>query len=189
MDPATSPKSYWPILKVFPNNRKVPCIPSLLHENKFIIDFKRKAEIFDINFCFINTCSYLRTTLTKKTHESLSKILSTSNGILKIVKNLDPNKAHSHNMISIWMVKLCDSSLCKPLELLFKSYLENGKFPLEWKRAIVVPANKKRYRKINNEIIFKNRTTGLKLTIFIHIKIYKIKTILFSGLHFPSSVV
>ena len=189
MDPATSPKSYWPILKVFPNNKKVPCIPPLLHENKFIIDFKRKAEIFDINFCFINTCSYLRTTLTKKTHESLSKILSTSNGILKIVKNLDPNKAHSHDMISIWMVKLCDSSLCKPLELLFKSYLENGKFPLEWKRAIVVPANKKRYRKINNEIIFKNRTTGLKLTIFIHIKIYKIKTILFSGLHFPSSVV
>ena len=42
---------------------------------------------------------------------------------------------------------------------------------------------------INNEIIFKNSTTDLKLAIFIHIKIYKIKTILVSGLHFPSSVV
>ena len=42
---------------------------------------------------------------------------------------------------------------------------------------------------INNEIIFKSSTTGLKLTIFIHIKTCKIKTILVSGLHFPLSVV
>ena len=42
---------------------------------------------------------------------------------------------------------------------------------------------------INNEIIFKNSMAGLKLTVFIHIKIYKMKTILALGLHFPSSVV
>ena len=42
---------------------------------------------------------------------------------------------------------------------------------------------------INNEIIFKNSSAGLKSTIFIHIKIYKIKTILVSELHFLSSVV
>ena len=41
------------------------------------------------------------------------------------------------------MVKLCDASLCKPLELIFKSCLESGKFPLEWKKANVVPAHKK----------------------------------------------
>ena len=41
------------------------------------------------------------------------------------------------------MVKLCDASLCKPLELIFKSCLESGKFPLEWKKANVVPAYKK----------------------------------------------
>ena len=46
-DPATSPKSYWSILKTFLNNKKIPCIPPLLHENKFIIDFRRKAEIFN----------------------------------------------------------------------------------------------------------------------------------------------
>ena len=44
-------------------------------------------------------------------------------------------------------------------------------------------------RNMDNEIIFKNSTTDLKLAIFIHIKIHKIKTILVSGLHFPSSVV
>ena len=48
LDPATSPKSYWSILKIFLNNKEIPCIPPLLHENKFIIDFRRKAEIFNI---------------------------------------------------------------------------------------------------------------------------------------------
>ena len=50
IDPAISLKSYWSILKIFLNNEKIPCIPPLLHENKFIIDFRRKAEIFNIFF-------------------------------------------------------------------------------------------------------------------------------------------
>ena len=46
-DPLTSPKTYWSIL----NNKKKPCIPLLFHENKFITDFKEKAELFNHFFC------------------------------------------------------------------------------------------------------------------------------------------
>ena len=64
-DPATTPKSYWSILKTFLNNKKLPCISPLLHENKFIIDFRSKAEIFNTFFAkqysLINTCSDLAT--------------------------------------------------------------------------------------------------------------------------------
>ena len=67
----------------------------------------------------------------KKTLETLLTIYFKSDDILKISKNFDPNKAQGHDMISIWMVKLCDASLCKPLELIFKSGLESRKFPLE----------------------------------------------------------
>ena len=141
-DPVTSPKSYWSILKTFLYNKKIPCIPPLLHENIFIIDFRRKAEIFNTFFVkqcsLINTSSVLLTTLTMKTRESLSTIRFTSDDILKIIRNLDPNKAHGHDMISIQMVKLFDASLCKPLEQIFKSCLESGKFLLEWKKANVV---------------------------------------------------
>ena len=42
---------------------------------------------------------------------------------------------------------------------------------------------------INNQIIFRSSTIDLKLAISINIKIYKIKTILVSGFHFPLSVV
>ena len=40
LDSKTSPKSYWSILKTFLNNKKIPYIPPLLHNGKFIMDFK-----------------------------------------------------------------------------------------------------------------------------------------------------
>ena len=45
-NPATSLKTYWSILKTFLNDKKIPCIPPLFHENKFITNFKEKAELF-----------------------------------------------------------------------------------------------------------------------------------------------
>lgn len=52
-------------------------------------------------------------------------------------------KAHGHVMISIWMVKSCDATLCNPLESIFKSCLESVKFSIKRKKANVVPAHKK----------------------------------------------
>ena len=46
LDPKTSQKSYWSILKTFLNNKKIPCIPRPLHQDKFVTDFKEKANIF-----------------------------------------------------------------------------------------------------------------------------------------------
>ena len=46
-------------------------------------------------------------------------------------------------MVSIGMIKIYDASICKHLELIFRSCLENGKFPTDWKKASVVPTNKK----------------------------------------------
>ena len=46
MDPTTSPKAYWSILKTVLNNKKIPCIPPIYHNNNCITDFKEKAQIF-----------------------------------------------------------------------------------------------------------------------------------------------
>ena len=93
---------------------------------------------------FSCTCSDLPTTLANKSNcGSPSRIGFKSDDILKVIKNLDPKKAHGHHMISIWMVKLCDAFFCKPLELIFKSFFENGKFRFEWKKANVIAADKK----------------------------------------------
>ena len=41
LDPQTSLKSYWSILKTFLNNKKIFCVPPLLYQDKFIIDLSR----------------------------------------------------------------------------------------------------------------------------------------------------
>ena len=46
-------------------------------------------------------------------------------------------------MISIRMIKICDTSICRPLKLIFQACLESGKFPNEWKKANVVQVHKK----------------------------------------------
>ena len=69
----TSPKSYWSILKTFVNNKKIPCIPPLFHNGKFIMDFNEKAKLFNDFFTrqcsLINNNSKLPSTLTKKTRQ------------------------------------------------------------------------------------------------------------------------
>ena len=46
-------------------------------------------------------------------------------------------------MISVRMFKICDNSFCKPLKLIFQSWLETRKFPSEWKKSNVAPVHKK----------------------------------------------
>ena len=50
LDPSTGPKMYWSILKTFLNNKKIPVILPIFHDNKYIIDFKQKGEIFNSHF-------------------------------------------------------------------------------------------------------------------------------------------
>ena len=134
-DPLTSPKTYWSILKTFLNNKKIPCIPPLFHENKFVTDFKEKAELF--NHFFVNQCSLLSnnsvlpTDLPQLINKCLDSIHFSSSDIAKIISHLDPNKAHGHDMLSIRMIKLCGNSICNPLSIIFNDCLNEGKFPHE----------------------------------------------------------
>ena len=152
MDSATSAKMYWSILKALLNNKEIPCIPPLFHEGKYVIDFKKKAELF--NSFFVKQCSIIQNssklpfTLNKKTNNSISSITFNRNDIAAIIRSLDPNKAHGYDMISIRMLKICDKSICKPLELIFQSCIKHGKFPNEWKMANVVPVHKKSDKQI-----------------------------------------
>ena len=50
-------KCYLYLLKIFLNNTKLPLIPPLFHTNRFISDFKHKAELF--NDIFSNQCSLI----------------------------------------------------------------------------------------------------------------------------------
>ena len=143
----SSPKTYWSVFKRFWNNKKIPCIPSLFYENKLVTDFREKAEIFNSFFAkqcsLINSDSSLPCEIIKKTNNSLYSVRFSTKDILQIINNLDSNKAHGHDEISIKMLQICGSSICRPLQIIYKSCLDRGKFPQEWKKANVAPVHKK----------------------------------------------
>ena len=49
--------------------------------------------------------------------------------IAKIIQNLDPNKAHGHDQISIRELKISGKTICKPLEYIYCDCLSTGIFP------------------------------------------------------------
>ena len=56
---------------------------------------------------------------------------------------MDPNKPHGHDTVNICMLKICGESISEHLEIIFKSCIEKGQFPNEWKKANVVSVHKK----------------------------------------------
>ena len=68
---------------------------------------------------------------------------SSQNNIVKIIQNLDSNKAYGHDNISIRMLKICGSSIFKLLAMIFKQCIETGVFRSEWKKAYSIPIHKK----------------------------------------------
>ena len=77
------------------------------------------------------------------TEERLSTFEIYPGDIIKIIRSLDPNKAHGHDEITIRIIKMCASSIAKPVAILFRNCLESECFPKEWKKANIVPVHKK----------------------------------------------
>ena len=72
------PKCYWSILKSFLNNKRIPCILPLIHNNQFVVDFTEKSGLLDSFFAkectHIETGTNLPTHILRRTNESLNTI-------------------------------------------------------------------------------------------------------------------
>ena len=62
------------------------------------------------------------------------------------------NEAYGYDSISTRMIKICDSSILKPLSIIFRNSLNSGIFPNNWKRSNIVPVHKKRKQAINTKL-------------------------------------
>ncbi|XP_065639303.1 uncharacterized protein LOC124809347 [Hydra vulgaris] len=58
------------------------------------------------------------------------------------LSELNVNKALGADGVSSYVLKKCQNSFCKPLELLFKKSLQEEQIPLIWKMANVTPLHK-----------------------------------------------
>ena len=56
-----------------------------------------------------------------KTNKRLFALNIEKDDILKVIRKLNVNKAHSHDEISIRMLKICDSVIIEPLSSIVKN--------------------------------------------------------------------
>ena len=146
-------KAYWSLLRRL---LKIPLIPPIFHENKFVTDVKGKAELFNSHFAtqcsLISNSSRLPSQIQYLIDNRLSSVSFSHDKIAKVIQNLDPNKAHGHDKISIRMLKAFGFSVYKPLEIIFNQCPETGVFPSEWKKGNIKKGDKqilKNYRLVS----------------------------------------
>ena len=94
---------------------------------------KYSTSFFAKQLFLINTNSDLPSQFSKKTHKLLLTIHFTSDDILKIIKNPEKNKTHDHDLISIWIIKICDPSIENTLQINLSIMFWQWK--IEWKKA------------------------------------------------------
>ena len=87
------------IALLYLNGKKIPCIPPIVHDNKFVTDFSKKADLLQRSI--IETTSVFLSSTNFITDQYLSDNEITKDDIKRIICKLDPNKDHCQDMISI----------------------------------------------------------------------------------------
>ena len=116
-------------------------------ENDFAIsDFTTKVNLFNNFFASQDSPVVNSSTLPNfsyKIQKGISNIEIKEDHVLLIIKNLNPNKVHEWDNVSIRMIQLCGKPIVKPLKYLYESSLTAGIFPEHWKKGNTIPVQKK----------------------------------------------
>ena len=163
-NPKTVLKTYWSIINKFLSNKKTPIIRPVLVNGELVSDFEQKANLF--NNYFASQCTPIKNgsklpNFSYKTEKILTSFDIKDDDILSIIKNLNVDKAHGWDQLSIRMIKTCGDAITFPLKLIFKSMINEGVFPDDWKETNVVPFHKK-----ESKNLIKNYRTISLLPIF-----------------------
>ena len=145
-NPDTSQKSYWKIINRVMNKCRAPKIPPLLINNRFILDCREKAKLF--NDYFSEQCkpiinSSILPIFNFLTEKRIDHLNIGNEEIITLIRNINPNKATGSDGISGQMLLLCDDSVTLPLKIIFRNILLTSIYPDTWKLANVTPIFKK----------------------------------------------
>ena len=157
-------------------------ISPLFINNKLEQDFKLKANFLNKFFADkwtpIQNNSVIPNFIECESMDRLTSIIFNDKRILKIIRALDVKKAHGHDDISIWMIKLCNKSVIPAISLIYKNCINSEIFPNICKKSNVVPVHKKG----DKQVVDNYRTVSL-LPIFGKILEKLIFNSLFEFLH------
>ena len=142
------------------SDKQIAITPPILVNGELVSDFKQKANISNNHFAPL--CTPIKNgskllSFSYKTEKRLTSFDINDDDILLIIKNLNLNKAHGWDQFSIKMIKVCGSAISFPLKVIFKSMINEGVFPEDWKKSNVVPI----YKKESKNLIKNYRPTSL----------------------------
>ena len=138
-NPKTVPKTYWSIINKFLSNKKTPIIPTALVNSDLVSDFEQKGNLFK-NY-FASQCTPIKNgsklpKFSYKTEKILTSFDIKDDDILSIIKNLNADKAHGWDQLSMRMIKtLVDENYFSievferlVFNMLFNFFLQNKLF-------------------------------------------------------------
>ena len=99
----------------------------------------------------------MRSEFTYMTEECIQSITFSESVVIKIINDLDVNKAHGDDNISVRTIQLCTNSVAHRFTLIFRNSMAAGTFATQWKRANIVPIHKKN----DNETVSNYRSVSL----------------------------
>ena len=138
-----NPGQAWKKVNHILGRRTRKSIYCLRYGDEVITDRRRLAECFRDSFSFAtpslpsDTACILDKSPTKLRFAAIEE-----ESVLKILSTLDIKKATGCDMISARLLKAAAPAIAKSLTLLFNESLNSGKFPSEWKMALVTPVPK-----------------------------------------------
>ncbi|KAL8587797.1 hypothetical protein ACOMHN_021015 [Nucella lapillus] len=104
-----------------------------------------KTNILNDQFCSVFTTEDMKNipNLDVTPHQDMPEIEINTKGVEKLLRNLNPKKAAGPDMIPCRLLQTVAEQLAPALTTLFRTSLETGQVPQDWKHALVQPVYKK----------------------------------------------
>ena len=140
-DTSLIPKKFWSHVKSTSNSSRIP--ETVSYNGRFRSNPKDQGELFNKFFFeqFSDPSQYNIDINFQNDTRSEFKI--STFGIMKLLKNINTNKAPGPDGIHGKVLKMCSKTIAYPLTLLFNLSFKSGYIPSEWKVANIVPVFKK----------------------------------------------
>ena len=127
------------------NKCKAPIIPLLLVNNIFVLNYREKAKLLT-DFVSLQCKPVIKDNVLPNfsymTNGKIDRTPIDNEGIVSLIRKLNPNKANGFDGISGQMLHLCDYSVVLPLRIIFGNILSTATDPDIWKLANVTPIYK-----------------------------------------------
>ena len=138
-----NPKAFWTFVKK--TKSEEVGISDLKVNNSVISDAKGKAEALNNQFASVFTQENTDEipTLDTEDYEEVPRLIISSEGVLKQLKNLAPNKAPGPDQLPPWFLKIAAEELAPILTNIFQSSVDNGILPRQWREANIIGIFKK----------------------------------------------